>query len=328
MAFRFQRTYVLTPQIQYQYNANRLMTLRTELGKYIGSRGYANVYYEKDYNVPTKTSSSTQMVGIGFRYDLSFARLGTTVIRSNQVSNVVQSANGSLICDTKLDYVGFDNRSNVGRGGILLRPFLDLNGNGKWDKGEPRVGNIKVQINSGRILYHLADSCIRISELEAYANYMVRLTPQFENIAWHIKNQTLSVAVDPNQFKLVEVPVSVISEVSGTVYLSENGDQKPLGRIIVNLYRDDSTLVQQLITETDGSFDYTGLTTGSYTARISEAQLDKLQMKATPQNIPFTISRNPDGDQITGLKFVLQENTHPKSGPKDDPLRHIFDNIR
>lgn len=172
--------------------------------------------------------------------------------------------------------------------------------------GEPRVHGLKIQINNGRTEYSKDGTSIRISELESYTSYIVRLLPNFENISWHIKNMTLNIEVDPDQFKDIEIPVTVMGEVSGTVSLKEDDQQKPKGGIIIEFFREDHTLAAHAVTEADGSFDYTGLPPGSYNARIPAYQLDKLHLKAQPAYIPFTITASKEGDMITDLKFTLQ----------------------
>ena len=61
-----------TPQVQYEYNQHKLIGLKGELGKYLKNNGYCNIYYEKNYK------SQFQSVGIGFRYNFSFAQIGFT----------------------------------------------------------------------------------------------------------------------------------------------------------------------------------------------------------------------------------------------------------
>jgi len=300
LSFRLPGKLIFNPETQFEYGRNRFFDIRSELGKYISSRGYLDVFYEKNYKI------QYQSIGIGLRYDLPFAQTGSSFRRSSGINTGVISASGSLAYDDLSKHAEFSNRSSVGRGGIVISPYLDLNNNGKWDMGEPRVHGLKIQINNGRTEYSKDGTSIRISELESYTSYIVRLLPNFENISWHIKNMTLNIEVDPDQFKDIEIPVTVMGEVSGTVSLKEDDQQKPKGGIIIEFFREDHTLAAHAVTEADGSFDYTGLPPGSYNARIPAYQLDKLHLKAQPAYIPFTITASKEGDMITDLKFTLQ----------------------
>lgn len=299
--FRMPGKLIFTPQVQYEYNKKELISLKGEMGKYLSYRGYVNVFYEKNYK------SNFQSIGVGVRYDLSFAQIGISARHGNNKYTLVQTAKGSMIYDGKTNYVNINNRSSVGKGGISLSPYLDLNSNGRRDKGEPAAPGLRIQINAGRVFYNRRDTVVLITGLEAYATYLIKLnTDGFENIGWQIKHRTINITVNPNQFETIEIPVLVTGEASGTVYQqTANGQKKGLGRIVVNLYRSDSTFVSKMISEADGFFSFTSLQPGSYIAMIDTAQLQKLNMTATPSALPFMISSNPEGDIVEELEFVI-----------------------
>ncbi|MES1218867.1 MAG: hypothetical protein ABUT20_25400, partial [Bacteroidota bacterium] len=301
MAFRLPAKIIFTPQLQFEYSRPKIIDIRAEMGKYINSRGYLNVYYENNYK------SNFQSVGIGLRYDFSFAISGLSFTRGNHgTGNMVQSASGSMLYDDRLHHLKFNNRNSVGKGIITVLPYLDLNGNGCRDANEPKVNGVTISMNGGRIFYNKADTSIQVTDLEAYANYTLKINESFESVAWHIRNKTIGITIDPNQFKLIEVPVTVVGEVAGMVYMKEDSVQKPMSRIIVSFYRNDFTLAGEVVTEPDGSFNLSGLMPGSYTAQINTAQLQKLHMKALPWTLPFIITASKNGDFVDGLHFVLQ----------------------
>jgi hypothetical protein len=203
---------------------------------------------------------------------------------------------------------------NVGKGGIIFLPFLDINDNGKRDKNEPKVNGLNIRVNGGGIAKNRKDSTIIVLGLEPYINYFVELNANsFEYIAWRIKKKTLNMAINPNQLKLVEIPISVVGEALGMVYIQKENEQKGIGRIKVCFYNKDSLLVASTLTEIDGFFSFLGLAPGSYTARIDTAQLRKLHMFASPATLPFDISRTEEGDFVEGINFVLQSNPINKS---------------
>ena len=303
--YRMPGEILINPQLQYEYNGGKVMSVRCELGKYLFHHGYVNVSYEQNFK------SRFTNVGIGLRYDFNFSQVGMSAWHGTQQSMLVESARGSLIYDGKTSYTGFNNRSSVGTGGVVLIPFLDFNGNERRDPGEPKASGLKVNINGGRVLQNKDDTTIRIMNLEPYEHYFIELRKNsFDNIAWRVKKSTISVIIDPNQLKRVEVPVAIMGEVSGAVTLQENDSEKGLGRITVCFYRPDSTLAAKVQTESDGFFSYLGLPPGAYTARIDPAQLQKLSMMATPEAIPFNISLRLDGDVVDDLKFRLQKESN------------------
>jgi hypothetical protein len=302
MAFRLPGKFILTPQVQYEYRQRRISDLRTELGKYISSRGFFNVYYEK--NIKSDFTS----IGLAMRYDFSFALSAMSFTRVDHTVALVQSASGSVIYDDLAKYVGYDMHSAVGKGGLLIEPYLDLNGNGKRDPGEPRVSGVTIRINGGIIRNNSADTTIRVSGLEAYASYILHVDASFESVAWDIRNKTIRVVIDPNQFKVLEIPVAIYGEVMGMVYQKEDSNQKPLGRIVVCFYRGDRSLAGQAISETDGSFDFGGLMPGTYSAEVSAGQLERLHLICRPWTLPFKISAKRDGDVAEGLEFILQSH--------------------
>ncbi len=328
MAFRLPGKIILTPQVQYDYGLRRIIDMRTELGKYLDSRGFLNIFYEKN------VKSNFQSFGIALRYDFSFAASSFSITHVDQTTAMVQSATGSMMYDDRTHYLGYNTRSSVGKGALIVRPYLDLNGNGRRDKGEPGVSGLTVRINGGIMQKNAADSSIIVTDLEAYASYILRLDASFENVAWNIRNKTIRIVIDPNQFKVVEVPVAIAGEVTGTVYLSENvsagvqdsmkgpAHSRPQDRIIVGFYTSsDTTLVGQATTEADGSFDFSGLAPGSYIAHISSAQMRKLNMISIPYSLPFTILPNKNGDVAEGLQFVIRSLTEPPAGTAHPPIR-------
>jgi hypothetical protein len=302
VSFRIPTGYVVTPQMQYDYNQKKIIFLKCEFEKQLFGHGYVDVIYEKDF------INNINNLQLGFRYEFPFAQTSASVRREYNTTTYLQSANGSLIYDSKTNYLGTDNRSSVGKGGIVIVPFLDLNCNGQRDKGEPKASGIKLGINGGNIVRDDRDTTIRISDLEAYATYTIELDRNsFDNISWQIKKATINVIIDPNQFKLVEIPIAVVGEVSGTVYVNENNSKKGQGRITVCFYRNDnSSLAASTQTESDGYFSFLGLAPGSYIARIDTAQLRRLYMTSSPRALPVTILQNKDGSVVDGIDFMLQ----------------------
>jgi SPOR domain len=316
---------VFTSQFQYDYKTGTLAFMKYSFEKHMFGRGFLSLAYQEYFNVNARN------ILLGLRYDFSFSRVTLSALAgNNNTYSRVEAASGSLIFDHKSHYANANNRTNVGKGAIVLQPYLDLNCNGRRDDGEPRAPGLKIRLNGGRVIYDDKDTSIRILDLEPYNKYFIELNRNsFDNISWHIKNHTMNVISNPNNFTVIEIPVMVVGEISGTVSMKGRDvkSAKGQGQIIINIYADDTVLVGRTVTETDGYFSYIGLAPGSYTARVDTAQLRKLHLTTTPLILPVHIAANRDGDVIDGLEFLMHTNirdsilAEAKNVPADQPTK-------
>ncbi len=302
LSVRLPADFLLMPQVQYSYTGNEFLSAKLAVEKRLFKNGYANISYEQNFR------NNLKMGEIGFRYDFAFAQTGVSARQSNKETTLVEYARGSLINDGKTNYLKADNRTNVGRAGISLQAFIDLNANGLRDAGEPKAYGLNVHSNGGRIERRDKDSTIHIIGLEPYVKYFLEFDESsFESISWRIDKKSVAVITDANMLKLIEVPVTIKGEATGTVMLEEGGSVSGLGRIIVNFYNSADVLTARALTEDDGYFSYFGFAPGSYYARVDTSQLRKLNMTSTPDSVTFGIMTSMEGDYVEGLDFTLRK---------------------
>lgn len=304
LSLRFPAGFTIIPQAQYGYTDKELLTAKVGVEKRFLKNGYLNLSYEQNFR------SNIRMGEIGFRYDFKFAQTGFSTRQSESITTFIQYARGSLINDGKSKYLGADNRANVGRGGITVIPYLDINANGKRDQGEPKVDGLNIRSSGGRIERNDRDSTIRILGIEPYTDCIIEFDQEsFENIAWRLKDRTIKVAIDPNMLKMIEVPVTVMGEASGSVMIDRNGEVSGLARMIVNFYSADNRYTGRTLSEEDGYFSYFGLVPGSYKVKVDTGQLGRLGMLAYPDSLNFNITANNEGDFVDGLDFTIRTIT-------------------
>jgi SPOR domain len=312
--FRLPARSTFTQRFEYGYDQKRLSIVKFEIDKPIFKKAYINLSFENNFR------SKIYETAISFRYDFSFAQTSFSArVNKNRESVISESASGSFYFDSKYNYLGTSNRNCVDKGGIVLIPFLDLNLNNKYDKGEPKVKSLKLSANAGRLQYDNKDTVIRITDLEPYTHYIIELNRNsLDNIAWQLKNASLSIAVDPNIIKVVEIPITVTGEVSGMVYSKSENGKSGLGRINIQFARNNGTIAGTTLSESDGYFSYLGLNPGKYNAKVDSVQMRNIEMISQPNEIPFSIKANMDGDFLDGLEFTLEALSRPiKETPQE-----------
>ena len=215
-----------------------------------------------------------------------------------------QSAHGSLLYESRNRKLYTDDQNNTGTGGMIIIPFLDLNANGKKDKDEPKLAGLKLQIGGGKVIYDSEDTCIRVTGLEAYKDYLLDFdNTGFENIAWQLPQKLWRISALPNHFNQILVPVSVASEIAGKVYIADTVGKSGIGRIRINIYNSNQVMVGQVLSESDGYFNYFGLMPDVYTIMVDSEQLKKLHFNANTLQVKILPSST--GSYISNLNITL-----------------------
>ena len=300
LGIRLPKQIVVTPQVQYEYTQSKVVSLKCTIEKKIKKFGLINAFYEEN------VQSNFRFAGLGVRFDLNFAQVGVLAVASKYATTFTENANGSFVYNHKQKELYANNRTSVGRGGLVIAPFLDLNNNGIKEEDEPKASGLKLNINGGRLVNQPIDTVIQIFDLEPFTSYYIKLLDaSFDNISWSVKDKTLKVVVDPNNMKLIEVPVTVSAEVSGMVYMRANESNNGQGKIVVLILDNSSKQVNKIMTESDGFFSLLGLSPGNYTAVIDPGQLKKLNLSTSPSEFPFIIKKSIEGDLVDDVEFVL-----------------------
>jgi len=298
LSVSFRKGYIIRTLAQHNVSDNKLLTLKAEIEKRV-SKAYISASYQRNMQFDNNTFN------LNFKYYFSFARTAVSVFSSNNKVSIAEGAQGSLAFGGD-DYVQAGNNTSVGKGGILLYPFLDLNQNGIFDKGEHLVLLNSVRISGGMPIISEKDSLVRISGLNAFSSYIVEFTDNgLENIAWQFTYKTYQILVDPNQFKRVDIPIISMGEVNGMVYLKEGDNLNGIGRITFQIYDKEGNKVTEILSEYDGYLNYLGLKPGVYKACLDPDQLQNLNLTVSPLCHEFTIQTTEDGDIVNGLDFTL-----------------------
>lgn len=301
LGFKLPGKILFNPQGQYDFSNSEIISVKTVLEKRLGTNFMLGMVYQRNIK------SDINNFGITFKCNLRFAQTNFSSWSNNDVTTLNASATGSILMDTKSGIVKTANHANLGRAGFVLLPYLDLNCDGKKQKTEPSILDLKFKMNASRFEYNEKDTTIRIYELQPYAKYNIELDPlSFDNVSWRPKNKIMRVVAEPNQLKNVEIPVAVLGEVSGYVNIKTGDEEKGQGQVYVCIYNKDSVLVTRMLSEPDGHYSYMGLAPGTYFAMIDKNQLEKLNMRSTPAKSGFAIKIDRDGDVVEDVNFVIE----------------------
>jgi cell division protein FtsN len=300
LAVRLPGNFVIMPQAQYGYNRNEFFNAKIGIEKNIRSKAFLNFSYEQNF------VNNMKLAEAGFRYNFGFAQAGGSVRQINRRTSFTEYARGSLIYDRKTKYVRADNQFNVGKGGIAVIPYLDINANGIKDPGEPKAFGLNLRANGGRIEKNEKDTTIIITGLEPYTKCFIELDgSSFDNISWRLPVETMNIEVDPDILKHIEIPVSVVGEVSGAVSMEREGHSSGQGRIIIKFFKENKPAGSAL-TEDDGYYSMFGFDPGHYSLQVDTVQLSKLGMVAEPGRMDFFIRPGLEGDVVEHLDFKLR----------------------
>jgi len=315
LSYRLKNGFMILPSARYNVSEHKLVSYKLSLEKNI-SRGYISIAYERN------VLFTDNFVNLNFKYDLPFAKTNFSVARSNGDISTSEGIQGSMAFGGGNNYLYTTNTTSVGKGGIKIYPFLDLNNNGIFDKGETMVLVKTLRIIGGKVDYNEKDSIVRITDLNAFTTYNIGFNDNdLENIAWRFKKKSYQVIIDPNQFKRIDIPIHVVGEVSGTVFLERNHTMRGIGRIKVNIFNKKSEkYVAEMLSESDGYLYYIGLEPGDYIAMVDVDQLNHLDFSVNKANIDFTIKSSIEGDIVGGIDFIVNKN--------DENLILIQDNTK
>lgn len=255
-------------------------------------------------------SYTTQQMNVNFALfvNLNFLRSGINTAASKKEVICNQTLGGSFLVTGGPKQVMAANTSSVGKSGIDVFVFLDVNHNNVKDDSEPLLKDISVGINKGQQVLTEIDSIHRFIGLEPYASYLISVeNAGFESISWILEKETWSVIADPNQIKPVYVPVKPMGEVSLTVFLQRKGVQTGAKRMLVYILNEAGQVVGKGLTESDGTLSYLGLKPGKYHLAFDEKQLKGLGLSSQYPVTTFSINVSEQGDYVGDLEVVLGE---------------------
>lgn len=245
--------------VQASLHPLRLNGLQANLSKQFSKGARLGINYS--YGVDQGRHS----FGINYSLVVGPVQLSGNASRSDTRLSLDQSASGHLFWVGSGGGLQLNAQPVPGETGILLRPFVDANHNGRRDELEYAVLGLGVEAKGGRVEEQPRDSVILVKGLQASREVRLEFTPGFfEDIFWEPAYQSAAVVPDPNQYKRIDIPVLPYHEIYG--YLQPDGAdaQARIMAAVVYLYDRDGKLLTQAYPERDGYFSFTQIRPGRY----------------------------------------------------------------
>jgi len=298
----FKKNWSILQTSMYNISTQRPVSTSIQLQKRFNKLFFA------ESNLSYSYSSKSLQIGVSVFFNFNFMRAGvSTTLRKNEVSSA-QTLAGSIHFTSRPNPVFVTSSNSVGRAGIDVLVFLDINHNDKRDENEPLVKNASVAINRGRQIFTENDSIHRFVSLEPYSPYLLTVANNgFPSISWIIEKSTWSVVTSPNQLTKVFIPVKPMGEVEMRISIVRERKNTPANRLIVYILDQNNQQVGKGLTEADGSFSYLGLAPGKYQIKFDDKQLKGLGLSSTYQQTTFEVNVSTMGDFVDGIAITLQD---------------------
>ena len=286
VAIRGGWNYRLAPEVR---NMNLSLTAETRaLSRYLVSAGVAQSYapFATTWIVGASRQEGPFAVGMQASYGrpggLSISAVFTVGIAYDNSSRKFHTQAASV----------------ASGGGVSARAFLDENGNGRFDAGEPPIEGAVFDINAGPAPVP-ADARGRafIVNVPGHQWTDVSLaTSSLEDPSWRPSFPGVRVASRPGKTAHVDLPVQAMSEITGTVWSGEEGSRRAVPGARVELRRPDGSVAASTLSAYDGFFDVSDVVPGLYTLL---AAADGLTEKARSVEVAA------DGALLEGLDLIL-----------------------
>ncbi|MGL4292673.1 MAG: hypothetical protein ACRCSQ_03730 [Bacteroidales bacterium] len=241
-------------------------------------------------------------VGISWRLPFMLVNAGSSCNFSN--TNTYAQLSGSVLFQGNT--IGFSDMVSTSSS-LNVALFVDANGNGRRDKGEPLIQNPKMQIFTAAAKTEMSDGVIFTGSAP---NKPFRLSvPQQKlgDISWQIDDYNKSLILMPYQTRCLFIPVKVITEIAGQVTCSCNGQVDYVKNVFITITDESTGEQKRVMTDDWGNYIYMGLTCGSYLVDISPVSLKNHGMtKQDPiQTHRLEIKPALEGLQLDGFDFTL-----------------------
>jgi len=157
------------------------------------------------------------------------------------------------------------------RGAVLVHVFLDTNGTGKFDPKEASVAGVAVFVNDSSFDKVTGkDGRLLVDGLAANRPADIRISDSsLDNPLLVCSVPGLRVYPRPGKIQEIYLPIVATAEVTGTVYLREDGEIRPGAGVLVEVVGPGNRVVQHQRAAYDGFYALTRVPVGKFVVRAT-----------------------------------------------------------
>lgn len=171
-------------------------------------------------------------------------------------------------------------RGVASTGAVSAVVFLDRNGNGELDPGEPPIEDVGFFVNrasrrevtdrSGRVLF---------TGIPGEQRSDIAISPStLEDPLWRPAREGVSFVARGGKALEIAFPVIATGEITGTAYVNRSGSWVEAPSLRLQLIDSAGKIEKSTTTAYDGFYEMTAIPPGSYTLRVDPEQVDRLRL--------------------------------------------------
>ena len=293
----------LRPQfrIDYDHTTNGLSRFGVYVTRRFLKTGQISLSYERS------PVAKSDMIMFGVNFFTAAASFATRAQYSDHRMAMSQVQHGSIRYDRSVGKLRFDRRNGIGYGSAVVRPFIDADNDGIAGKNEEVLPGLRARIRGvggrpigrGRMFYY--------DGLRPYDSYTIQVdATTLDNPLLKPAYEHFTVSVNPNVVTVVDVPVVMAADISGTVERETTAGKVGVGGMLLHVLNLSKDMISEITTFSSGQYYYLGLVPGTYRAYLDSAQMERYGYVSEPPSIEFEVKPSATGSSVENISFVLK----------------------
>lgn len=218
-------------------------------------------------------------VTVGINRDLGFAQVGfNTTYDDDSNFTALLSASFGFAYNSLRGEPYFSSKSLANSSGLFARTYRDLDADNIIDDDEEFISDVSFTLTGNKRDFKTKDDgLVFIPELRSFDRSTVDIQENtFPNPFMKSRPTSVDFQMRPSQTHVRNYPVILTGEVDGEIFILKRGTKGAASSIILDVLRDDESLVTAGKSEFDGFILIQDIPTGNYVVAPNKEQIDEL----------------------------------------------------